>query len=213
VGDLRDYAAWHRRYDDPLSGLSWRLGIVQGYLGLALSERQGPIDVLSLCSGDGRDILQVLASRPDDAARSQVTLVELDEGIAQEARNAARAAGLVDVQVRMADAGNSDACVGVAPADIVLMVGIFGNISDQDLERTIVTAPQLCKPGATLIWSRGRDLTDRNATVRRWFADAGFTETDYRESESSGRPALGNMRYVGPSQPLIPGQRLFTFQR
>jgi hypothetical protein len=118
--------------------------MVQDYLDVALSVRPGPIDVLSLCSGDGRDILQVLASRPDAAARSRVTLIELNEGIAQQARNAADAAGLVDVQVRTADAGNSDSWVGVAPADIVLMVGIFGNISDEDLERTIATAPVCC---------------------------------------------------------------------
>ena len=42
MAELRDYIAWHRAYDDPESGLSWRLQTVQDWLRRALDEGEGP---------------------------------------------------------------------------------------------------------------------------------------------------------------------------
>jgi hypothetical protein len=93
------------------------------------------------------------------------------------------------------------------------MMGIFGNISDDDIHRTIQTAPQLCQPGAVMLWSRSTDGIDYNRSVRGWLAEAGFSELDYREFDHAEgeRAALGAARYDGPLQPLIPGQQIFTF--
>jgi hypothetical protein len=209
---LRDYEAWHGAYDDPDSGLSWRLRTVQRYLSDALDEHPGPVRVLSVCSGDGRDLIGVLSGRPD-AARVTATLVELHPQIAQAARDAAAAAGLSGVDVRTADAGTTDAFAGAVPADVVLLVGIFGNISDDDLRGTIAAAPQLCAAGATLLWSRGREAGDLNDSVRRWFGEAGFEEVAYETHDADGRPALGVMRYAGPTRGFETGLRLFTFLR
>jgi hypothetical protein len=118
------------------------------------------------------------------------------------------------VEVRVADAGFTDAYVGAVPADIVLLVGIFGNIGDADLAGTIAAAPQLCAPGATLIWSRGCEGADRNDVVRERFVAAGFTEIDHAVFDGSDpRPAIGVVRHEGPAPPLEPGRRLFTFRR
>lgn len=209
---MRDYEEWHRQYDDPDSTLSWRLGVVQQAIGAALDERSGGVRILSACSGDGRDVIGVL-SRRADADRVVATLVELHPTIAEAAADAAEAAGLSGVTVRVADAGNTDAYVGAVPADVVLLVGIFGNISDDDIRRTIATAPQLCAPGATLIWSRGRDDGDRNAELRAWFAAAGFDEIDYLTLDEGSRPAVGVVRFVGQQVTLEPGRPLFTFFR
>lgn len=209
---MRNYEQWHKAYDKPDSGLSWRLSVVQGYIRQVLDQQSEPVQILSLCSGDGRDVLGVLSERPD-SDRVSATLVELHPDIAAAARASAASAGLAQVEVRIADAGNTEACMGAAPADLVLLVGIFGNISDADLEATIAAAPQFCRQGATLLWSRGRDIDDRNDMVRTRFAAAGFTELDYSERNSGSRPALGAMRYDGPPQPLVPGRRLFTFVR
>jgi SAM-dependent methyltransferase len=212
VTGLRDYQQWHKTYDDPDSGLSWRLSVVQRYLRDALVRQPGEIQVLSLCSGDGRDIIGVLDGRKD-ADRVRVTLIELHPEIARQARKAAETAGLTLVEVRIADAGNTSSYLGAAPADVVLMVGIFGNISNVDLEQTIKASPQLCRPGATLLWSRGRDRDDLNDAVRAWFCEAGFVELDYDTRESGTGPALGAVSYQGVSQPLESGRQLFTFLR
>jgi hypothetical protein len=212
---MRDYVKWHEAYDDPASDLSWRLRQVQAYIRLALDRMHGQGTVLSLCAGDGRDVLQVLAER-DDSSRIQTTLIELHPVLAQRAREFAAASGLPTVTVRTVDAGNSAAYAGAVPADLVIMIGIFGNISDDDVRRTIMMAPQLCRPGAILLWSRATSSDDANSLVRGGLSAAGFVELDYREfdqGEDDDRAALGSARYDGPPQPWITGQQLFTFVR
>lgn len=211
--EARDYVQWHEAYDDADSGLSWRLGVVQQLIEQALDRYAGPVRVLSSCAGDGRDILGVLAGR-DDAHRVDVTLLELDPTLAARAREqAASSVPSAHVTVRTIDAGSTTAYAGAVPADLVLLVGIFGNISDDDVKRTIDAAPQLCRPGATLLWSRGRKDGDLNPQVRRWFADAGFAELDYLTLDRGNHPAVGAMRYDGPPRPLVREARLFTFVR
>ncbi len=208
---MRDYEEWHRQYDDPDSDLSWRLRTVQGYLGRVLDRYPGPIRVLSCCSGDGRDLLEVLAHRAD-AERVSAVLVELHPAIADRARRAA-AGSAARIEVRTADAGVTDTYLGAVPADVVLLVGVLGNISDADLARTIATAPALCRPAATLLWTRARAGEDLNDTVRARFAAAGFTELDYATLDTGSWPAVGVVRYDGPPMSLATGERLFTFLR
>lgn len=208
---MRDYELWHRQYDDPTSDLSWRLRTVQGYIRDALDRYPGPIRILSSCSGDGRDVLEVLAGRTD-SERVHSVLVEAHPEIADCARRSA-AAVASHVEVRTLDAGVTDAYVGAVPAEVVLLVGIFGNISDGDLARTIVHAPALCQPVATLVWSRARAGADLNNMVRARFAAAGFTELDYATLDTGTWPAVGVVRYDGPPVPLPTGQQLFTFRR
>ena len=43
----------------------------------------------------------------------------------------------------------------IAPADVLLLVGIFGNITDTDVERVISSVPTICNQGATVIWVGG----------------------------------------------------------
>lgn len=209
---MRDYERWHERYDDPGSDLSWRLGVVRAHIRDALDAREGPVRALSLCAGDGRDLLGVLAGR-DDAGRVRAVLVEVHPAIAGRARAAAAAAGLAaSVEVRTADAGGTAAYADAVPAELVLLVGIMGNVTDDDLARTIAAAPALCAPGATLIWTRARAGGDRNDVVRARFAAAGFAELAYDVLDEDTLPSVGAVRYDGPPVPL-PAGRLFTFRR
>jgi hypothetical protein len=209
---LRDYEQWHRRYDDPESDLSWRLRTVQGSINRALNERAGSVRVVSSCAGEGKDILGVLSARPGNAQRVTATLIEIHPAIAYRARTTA-ASLAARVDVRVTDAGHSDAYRGAVPADLVLLVGIFGNISDADLERTIATAPELCAAGATLIWSCARHDGDRNDVIRARLAAAGFVERDYSTLDVDTLPAVGTVRYEGPPRALTAGLRMFTFLR
>ncbi|RNI24762.1 class I SAM-dependent methyltransferase [Flexivirga caeni] len=209
---LRDYVQWLDRYDDPDSPLSWRLRKVQQWLHDELDARPGPVDVVSVCAGDGRDIIDVLRAR-DDADRVNVVLLEAHPDVADLARQRARVAGLDRVEVRTCDAALTSSYAGAVPADIVLLVGLLGNMSHEDVSTTIAATPQLCRPGARLIWSRGRDLDDINDRVRREFTAAGFTEQQYAASDQRTRPAIGLMQYDGTTVPLDQNRRLFTFFR
>src|ERR1700733_9162976 len=61
----RDLSDWHASYDDPGSGLSRRLSWVQHQIRAALdAARPGPIRAISLCAGQGLDLIGVLADHP-----------------------------------------------------------------------------------------------------------------------------------------------------
>ena len=171
--------------------------------------------MLSLCAGDGRDLLGVLAER-DDAARVSATLVEVLPELVDRAR--AAAAGLAaDVEVVAGDAGRSDTYAGLVtvPADVVLVVGVLGNVPDADVGSLVAALPQLCAPAATLVWSRGRsvdDTVDAITPVRAALAGAGFGEVSVTPFDVGGdHTALGVVRYDGPAVPLERGGQWFTF--
>ena len=165
-----------------------------------------------MCAGQGRDVIPVLAAHP---RRDDVTalLVELDPRNADSAEKAAREAGLGRVSVLCADAALTDNYADAVPADIVLACGIFGNITDEDIERTVRHLPQFCAPGATVLWTRGRwKENDPTPKIRRWFEDAGFEEVSFHGPDGETY-TVGVNRYVGQPLPLERGITLFRFFR
>ena len=206
----RDWVEWHRDYDDPDSLLSRRGELVQGHLRAELDRAPaGNLRLISLCAGQGRDVIGVLTGQPRrDAVCAR--LVELDERNVALARQAAQAAGLHGVEVLQADAGNSDACAGAVPAQIVVACGIFGNITDRDIEVTVAALPSLCAPHALALWTRHRSPPDMTPAIRSWFEEAGFREEAFDTSDD-GFMSVGVHRLVGEPATLALGQRLFTF--
>ena len=108
--------------------------------------------------------------------------------------------------------GIRQAYVGAVPADLVIMIGIFGNISDDDVRRTIMTAPQLAELARRCCGHAPPALR----TGIAWFVacyqlpvSSSLTTVSLIGEEE--RAALGSARYGGPPQPLITGQQLFTF--
>jgi hypothetical protein len=204
-----DWQTWHDEYDLPGSPLARRLGVVQEQIVVALDgSPPGPLQVISLCSGQGRDLLEVLASHPrrDDV---QARLVELDPRNTAMAEETARAAGLNQVEVVAADAALTDHYRGMVPADLVLVCGVFGNITDGDIERTIDCCSQLCKTGGTVIWTRHRDAPDRVPLICAWFEERGFDRQWLSEQDVGF--GVGVHRFTGEPQPLTRGERMFTF--
>jgi hypothetical protein len=206
----RDWVEWHRGYDDPDSLLSRRLELVQGHLRAELDHAPaGEIQLISLCAGQGRDVIGVLAGHPrrDDV---RARLVERDERNVAVARQAARVAGLGGVEVLQADAGITDASAGAVPARIVVVCGIFGNIAVGDVHATVAILPSLCAAGALVLWTRHRRPPDLTPAIRSWFSEAGFREEAFHISDD-GFMSVGAHRLTGEPTALVPGQRLFTF--
>jgi methyltransferase family protein len=205
----RNWHEWHAPYADPASQLSRRAEVVRSRLAGILANAEGPVRLLSLCAGEGRDTLPVLATStvPVDAV-----LVELDPELSATARIEAAALGLGGVEVRTADAGTTSCAEGAVPADVLMACGVFGNITEADLARTIATLPSLLAPGGYVIWTRGcRDEpVDPADTVRRVFDEAGYEEVDLvRPDDAWFR--VGVHRWPGPAAPYLPGVRMFTF--
>ncbi|WP_308406680.1 hypothetical protein [Streptomyces sp. AC555_RSS877] len=103
-----DWHVWHGDYDGPASFLGRRLDVVQERIGLALeASPPGPLRVVSICAGQGRDLLGVLPGHPrrgDVVAR----LVELDPRNVAEARRVATSLGLDQVEVVVGEAAVTD---------------------------------------------------------------------------------------------------------
>jgi len=209
---MTKWATWHQEYDDPESDISRRLRHVQRRLADGLDNAPaGPIRLISLCAGEGRDVIGVLPTHP---RRDDVTarLVELDPGIAATARAAAEHAGLTGVEVVTGDAAAVSAYAGLAPADIVLACGIFGNVVDEYIQRTIIGLRQLAKPGATVLWTRSRREPDLTPTIRTWFTEAGFSEIGF-DYEDGADFSVGSQRFDGETAPFEPDTRLFEFRK
>lgn len=199
---MPDWVEWHTAYasDTPLAR---RLGAVQEQIDRALTRAApGPVRLLSLCAGEGRDVLPVLARhrRGGDVVGR---LVERDPRLCARAE----AAAPPGVAVVAGDAGTT-ACFGAVPVDLLLLCGIFGNVSDDDVRRTVEAVPALLAAGGTVIWTRHTGAPDLTPRLRAWFAAAGVAETAFVTGD---RWSVGaGVRHAAP-QELAADARLFTF--
>lgn len=201
-----DWRTWHDEYDLPDSWMARRLRVVQQHIRTALDgSPPGPLRVVSLCAGQGRDLLGVLADHPrrDDVL---ARLVELDARNTSAAEE--HAAGL-SVEVVTGDAARTDHYLGMVPADLVLVCGVFGNITDDDIRRTVGFCTQLCRTGGTVVWTRHREAPDLVPTICEWFEDLGF-ERQWLSDPDAGF-GVGVHRFTGRPRPLGLGVRMFTF--
>ncbi|HET6297626.1 MAG TPA: class I SAM-dependent methyltransferase family protein [Kribbella sp.] len=217
-----DWLDWHTSYEEEASPLSRRLKSVQRAIRAHLAARDDqPVRAISACAGQGRDLLEVLATHP---GRGEVAarLVELDHRNVAIARAAAKVNGLTGVEVVEGDAGVTDSYAGAVPADLVLFCGVFGNITDSDIETTIHALPQFCTPGASVIWTRGRpdhaggeesvSKPDLLPSIHKWFTEAGFEQVSLDTPEDVTW-SVGVHRLTAEPKPLLTGRRLFTFIR
>ncbi len=206
---MADYwHAWHASYANSDSALAARLALVQAQIAGALDRAApGPVRAISICAGQGHDLIGVLAEHPRRADVS-ARLVELDERNVLLARLAAKAARLDGVEVLAADAAWTDSYIGAVPADVVVVCGVFGNISTQDVFATIANLRQLCAPDATVVWTRHRHPPDLVPDVVSAFERAGFEQL---ACEDAPPFAVAASRLRAAPLPLRGGVRLFEF--
>jgi hypothetical protein len=205
-----DWVAWHDEYADPWSSLSRRLRAVQREIRRVLPPRVcEPFSVVSVCAGQGDDLIGVLRDY-EHRDRIRARMVELDpRNVASMGANA-QAAG-VEVEIVQGDAADPSLYAGMLPADLVLLCGVLGNITDDDARFTIASLPEFCKSGASVIWTRGRRGEDRIPQIRRWFREAEFSEIAF-VAPPDAVFSVGACRFEGAPRSLR-AKRLFTFVR
>ncbi|MEQ1874046.1 MAG: SAM-dependent methyltransferase [Ilumatobacteraceae bacterium] len=206
----KDWIEWHSEYDDPDSALSERRRQVTTLIRKSLDgAARGPVRILSLCAGNARDLADALRDHP---RRTDVTggVVELDRQLADESRTNLEAAG-GDIDVIVGDAGNVDTFGHLLPVDLLLLVGIFGNVPDGEVETITRAVPAMCHDGANVIWTRHRRLPDLTPSVRRWFDAAGCTALDFI-SPGTGKFSVGRERVKARTAASRLPNQLFRFQ-
>ena len=96
--------------------------------------------------------------------------------------------------------------------------GVFGNVTDADVARTVAALPSLLNHGAHVVWTRGSRVPldptevegDPSLVVRDLFRAAGFDEVDFVRPQDAGF-RVGVHRWPGPAGTPSPGIRLFDF--
>lgn len=202
-----DWLKWHEEYNDPECHRARRLAVVQREISAFLdSARPGPIRVIAMCAGDGRDLLGVLDqhTRANDVSGR---LVELDSRLVERAQRAAPDG----LEVVEADAGISDSYEGACPADLVMTCGVFGNVAEDHIRATIVSWRFLLSRGGTVIWTRGAlPGNDLRPLVRAWIQEAGFVEVAFHGAAPPS-DGVGVAKLVVDPEPFRRGVRMFRF--
>ena len=216
----KDWRQWHSHYDNPDSPLVHRLTAVRHDLRRALAkaphDADGVVRLMSICAGEGRDVLPVLAEQ-DGCRPVRALLLERDPVLGQRARATTAELGLSGVEVKAADAGAIDTYLALPPADVLLVCGVFGNIAAADMRRTIASLSALLAADGIVIWTRGAERAsgdhDPSQEIRDCFFDHGFAEISFT-STTDGMFRVGMHRFTGSSADARPpqhGTRMFTF--
>jgi hypothetical protein len=211
-----DWTAWHELYD-VAPGLIARLRSVRAHIGRCLDlSPPGPLGIVSICAGDGRDLIGALVGHPR-ARDVRARLIEQDPTLVERGRAAADAAGFADaLEFVVADATAAPAYQGFAPAQVVVACGVLGNVRKADTPRFVESLRALCARGGFVVWTRevggrlrraygrpgagaqGADVQAIEALLRQWSfeetraertADGGFLVATWRHLEDP--PVLG----------------------
>jgi hypothetical protein len=210
--EIDDWNDWHRGYDEPGSELDRRLQAVQEHLRIAVGKLPpGPVTVLSICGGQGRDLAGALV---DHERRADVRgrLVELDADNVAAARGTLHAAGLDAVEVVHGDASRSDAYAGLPPVNVIVVSGVWGHLDDADQRRTLAFLRQVAAAGAAVVWTSFRRDLQRLDRLRHAFREEGFEEEAFSELEGEEYGfTVATSRMQAAPEPFEPGRTLFTF--
>jgi len=212
VKKVDDWNDWHDEYDDPDSELAGRArGVRRRVAELVTACTPGPVTVVSICGGQGREVIGALADHPR-RADVRGRLVELDPGNAEFARRSAEVAGLTGFAVVNGDASAQPAYAGLPPVDVAVVSGLFGHLDDDDQVRLISFLRSLLRPEASVVWTfflRARRRTER---LRNFFAEQGFEEVVFDQLPGEQyRFTVAVSRHHGDTQPRPEGDRIFTF--
>lgn len=63
--------------------------------------------------------------------------------------------------------------------ELLLCCGVLGNISEEDIHRTIESWSMFCAPNAIVIWTRGHSEPDLRNPMQQWVREAGFEELSF----------------------------------
>lgn len=191
-----------------------RLAAVQEHVAQSIElAPHGPVRVISVCAGDGRDIIGSLESH---RRRRDVVawLVELDsQSVAAGIRNA-RSAGLANaVNFINGDATLYLTYKDIAPSDVVIVCGVWGHVPPQERSLLVRGIASLCKSGGRVIWTRGvsRSMA-RFREIQSHFVGP-LWETVKVSFTLDHKWAIATNRYCGSPSDLPQSGRMFHFRR
>lgn len=218
-----DWFEWHKLYEkrEPLKRrLELTCQQISDCLNLSPS---GEIRVISVCAGDGRDLIGALKGhhRERDV---RARLVELDTRLIERGREEAARAGLsAQLEFLNDDATSSGAYEGIAPANLVLLCGMLGLLDEASTLQLVQHLPALCQSGGFIIWTRNLNYSNGNshaALFRSLLHQSAFEKVRLQTTSrkrffrrsSQGRFIVSTYRYQGEPADLPLNQKLFELK-
>jgi hypothetical protein len=211
IEKIGDWSAWHDEYENTDSELNARKRAVQAQVA-KIVERcpPGPVTVVSICGGQGREVIGALETHPRRAdVRGRI--VELDVENAAFARAWAQKAQLGNLEVVTGDASINDSYAGLPPVDLVVVSGVFGHLSEADRLVTIKFLRQICRQGGCVVWTFFRRNEEQTARLRGYFTEQMFEEESFETLSGEYAFTIGRNRYAGAPTPFEPHAKIFTF--
>ena len=208
-----DWFKWHTRYEaSPL--LQARLTLVRAQIAQAIQAcPHASIRLISLCAGDGRDVIGTLGNHPR-ADHTSAYLIENNPALIAHGEGAiAQCDLLTRVQFMHADATRSTTYQAIAPADVLIVCGVFGNVREANTGQMIEHLRCLCRRQGRVVWTRTvAQPRDQRATalIREQFSAAGFHEMTVQHTTPPGI-VVATHAYGGDPYTLRPGVTLFEF--
>jgi hypothetical protein len=189
-----------------------RLREVQRHLGHCLNlAGPGAVRIISVCAGDGRDVLGALRFHP---RRTDVSafLVESDEQSVLTGRDRCATSGLTrQVTFVHGDATDFATYRNKAPGDVALLCGVWGHVPPTERARLVAGLASLVKPGGLVVWTRGVGSgRHRFDEIEEHFDGSSWRRVRVSTTED-GQWAVGTHRHVGPGRELPMTGRVFRF--
>ena len=189
-----------------------RLAAVQQHLVECLDAAPaGEVRIVSVCAGDGRDLLGVLEMHE---RRNDVAAWLVEQSLPSVTAGAARADSLGlsgAMSFLHADATIYETYQGIAPADIVLLCGVWGHVPSHERTNVIRALACLCKPGGAVIWSRAvAKGMARLQQIQSLFATSSWEKVAVTITPDKSW-AVATHRYSGPTVELPPDGQIFHF--
>ena len=152
---------WHSIYDDKESAPYKRSIITQELVNNYLNIHKKNIIILSICSGQARDILPAIAGR-EDKDRITTYLLDIDKDCLEYAQEYARIHDIPNVHTINKDASLKESYDDIPKADLIVICGLFGHLVPEDIAATALFLQTLIEDNATVIWSRNKFFNDHS---------------------------------------------------
>lgn len=190
-----------------------RLLAVQDHLAAALNAAPaGPVNLISICAGDGRDVIGVLQSH---SRRGDVTswLVEQDgQSVADGFEHAARAGLQNSIHFVHGDATVYETYADIAPANVVLLCGVWGHVPISERPDLVRALAAVCRPTGSVVWTRGVSKGIRRLhEIQAQFAKPAWEQVRV-SVVGNGHWAIATQRFNGPPAELPRRGQIFHFR-
>ena len=169
---------WHSIYDDKESAPYKRSIITQELVNNYLNIHKKNIIILSICSGQARDILPAIAGR-EDKDRITTYLLDIDKDCLEYAQEYARIHDIPNVHTINKDASLKESYDDIPKADLIVICGLFGHLSLEDITTTVSFLAYISDNDAHVIWSINQNF----AQARNIFTSLNHTLIDLKSND------------------------------